>query len=150
MTAASHSGVAGLITPDLPIEEAREITRALNDKQIAHVQMVAPTTSERRAATLAKASTGFVYAVSRLGVTGTQDSLAEAASDVVERIRPHASVPILLGIGITDGEQAFEAAKSADGVIVGSAIMRRVLDDDTDAAVGLARELRASLSRHDS
>lgn len=146
--AAADAGVAGLITPDFPMEEARDFTDALASKGIAHIQMVAPSTSPKRAALLAKATTGFLYAVSRMGVTGEQLSLAEAAGDVVARVKDHSVAPVLLGIGISNGEQAFEAARHADGVIVGSAIMRKVLDDDTAGALSLAREVRASLDRH--
>jgi tryptophan synthase alpha chain len=86
-----------------------------------------------------------VYAVSRLGVTGERQALDQAARVVVDRIRPHTRLPVLLGIGISGGEQARTAASIADGVIVGSAVVRKVLDGDLDGAAALAREIRSAL-----
>jgi len=143
--AMSEAGVSGVIVPDLPFEESGDLDAALRRKSIAHIQMIAPSTPAERAAKLAKASQGWVYAVSRLGVTGEQAELANAADEVVARIKPHAGAPVLLGIGISNGEQAAQAAIHADGVIVGSAIVRLVLAGDLDGAVGLAKEIRTSL-----
>lgn len=141
----SEAGVAGVIVPDLPWEESKELAGDLAAAGIALVQLVAPTTPEPRAAKLASASSGFVYAVSRLGVTGEQEALDEASRTVVERIRPHTRLPVLLGIGISSGEQARQAAAAADGVIIGSALVKRVLAGDTQGVVGLAREIRRAL-----
>ncbi|MDQ4148892.1 MAG: tryptophan synthase subunit alpha [Actinomycetota bacterium] len=140
-----ESGVTGLIVPDLPYEEGEELNDALEDAGVAHIQMVAPTTSPERAAMLASASRGFVYAVSRLGVTGERESLERAASRVVALVRPHTDIPVLLGIGITTGEQARQACEIADGVIVGSAIVARVLEGDTAGAGALAKEIRGAI-----
>ncbi|MGH2768196.1 MAG: tryptophan synthase subunit alpha [Actinomycetota bacterium] len=140
-----RAGVRGLIVPDLPFEESEGVLEAMAAAGIASVQMVAPTTSPERARMLAAGSTGFVYAVSRMGVTGERQALDRAARAVVRRIRPHTRLPILLGIGISNGVQARSAAALADGVIVGSAIMKKVLDGDLLRAVGLAREIRAAL-----
>src|SRR5216683_2947466 len=126
-------------------EESAELRAALAERGMALVQMIAPTTPLERAAVLARGSGGFVYAVSRLGVTGEQATLGGAALDVVVRIRPHTRLPVLLGIGISNGEQAAAAAKVADGVIIGSAIVKRVLDGDPDGAAALAREIRRAL-----
>lgn len=141
----SDAGIQGLIVPDLPYEESEPLDLCLRKRSIAHIQMVAPSTPPGRAAMLAKASEGWVYAVSRLGVTGEQDQLASAASEVVDMVKPHAKAPVLLGIGISDGEQARQAADQADGVIVGSAIVRRILAGDLDGAVSLAKEIRSAL-----
>lgn len=143
----SFAGVGGLIVPDLPFEESGDLSRKLAKKKIAHIQMVAPTTSPERAAKLAKASTGWVYAVSRMGVTGEQQSLASVAGEVVDRVKAHARAPVLLGIGISNGEQAKDAAQYADGVIVGSAIVKKVLMGDLEGAVQLAQEIRLALDR---
>ena len=144
----SKAGVGGLIVPDLPYEEAGELAAHLSDVGIAHIQMVAPSTSEERAAMLASASRGFVYAVSRLGVTGEQESLASAAAKVVGRIRPHTDVPVLLGIGIGTPAQAREASQIADGVIVGTAVVKRVLDGDLVGAATLLRQMREAIELH--
>jgi len=143
--AMSDAGVQGLIVPDLPFEESGELDSALKKKSIAHIQMVAPSTPPARAAMLAKASQGWVYAVSRLGVTGEQTELVSAAEEIVAKIKPHAGAPVLLGIGISNGEQAAHAAVHADGVIVGSAIVKLVLAGDLDGAISLAKEIRMSL-----
>jgi tryptophan synthase alpha chain len=141
----SEAGIQGLITPDLPYEESASLDAQLKKGAIAHIQMVAPSTPPERAAMLAKASQGWVYAVSRLGVTGEQSQLASAASKVAGMVKPHAHAPVLLGIGISNGEQAREAAQHADGVIVGSAIVRRVLARDLDGALALAKQIRSAL-----
>ncbi|MGH2717268.1 MAG: tryptophan synthase subunit alpha [Actinomycetota bacterium] len=144
--AVRQAGVVGLIVPDLPYEESGELRSVLTPRAMALVQLVAPTTPLERAAMLARGSGGFVYAVSRLGVTGEQQSLGQAALGVVVRVRPHTRLPILLGIGISTGEQAAAGARIADGVIVGSAIMRQVLAGKPEAAVALARQMRRALN----
>lgn len=141
-----HEGSApGLIVPDLPFEEGRELSGLLAERGIALIQMIAPTTSHERTKLIASASHGWVYAVARLGVTGEQETLGESAKEVVNKIRPHTDVPILLGTGISTGEQAKLATQTADGVIVGSAMMKKVLADDLVGAAALAREFRRSL-----
>jgi len=145
-TEALHQAVAsGMIVPDLPFEESAALRAEVAQRGMALVQMIAPTTPLERAAVLSRGSAGFVYAVSRLGVTGEQATLSGAALAVVVRIRPHTRLPVLLGIGISNGEQAAAAARVADGVIVGSAIMKRVLNGEPDGAAGLAREIRRAL-----
>ena len=142
-----QAGATGMIVPDLPYEESADLRAALAERGMALVQMIAPTTPLERAAVLARGSGGFVYAVSRLGVTGEQSSLGTSALAVVVRIRPHTRLPVLLGVGISNGEQAAGAAKVADGVIVGSAIMKRVLNGEPDRAAALAREIRRALDK---
>jgi tryptophan synthase alpha chain len=145
-TEALHqAGATGMIVPDLPFEESGALRAEAAQRGMALVQMIAPTTPLERAAVLSRGSSGFVYAVSRLGVTGEQAMLGGAALAVVVRIRPHTRLPVLLGIGISNGEQAAAAARVADGVIVGSAIMKRVLNGEPDGAAGLAREIRRAL-----
>ena len=143
--ALRQAGVMGMIVPDLPYEESGELREALTQRGMALVQMIAPTTPLERAAMLARGSGGFVYAVSRLGVTGEQKSLGSSALGVVVRVRPHTRLPILLGIGISNGEQAAAGGRIADGVIVGSAMMRQVLKGKPEGAVALAREIRRAL-----
>ena len=143
--ALHQAGASGMIVPDLPFEESAALRAEAAQRGMAVVQMIAPTTPLERAAVLSRGSSGFVYAVSRLGVTGEQATLSGAALAVVVRIRPHTRLPVLLGIGISNGEQAAAAARRADGVIVGSAIMKRVLNGEPDGAAGLAREIRRAL-----
>jgi tryptophan synthase alpha chain len=146
--ALHEAGASGMIVPDLPFEESGELRAELAQRGMALVQMIAPTTPLERAAVISRASAGFVYAVSRLAVTGEQSSLGSAALGLVVRIRPHTRLPVLLGIGISDGEQAAAGARVADGVIVGSAMMRRVLNGELDSAAALAREIRRALDQH--
>lgn len=138
-------GVQGAIIPDLPLEASGRLSADMSDAGLGLIQMVAPSTSAERAAQIARSSRGFVYAVSRMGVTGPRASLSEVAKEVVEKVRPHTSLPILLGIGISDGPQAREASSIADGVVVGSALVRRVLGGDATGAMSLASEIRAAL-----
>lgn len=146
LDAVAASGGSGLIVPDLPFEESGELRSLADDRDLALIQMVAPTTSAARLERVAGASRGWVYVVSRLGVTGERESLADESAALVEKVKPHASVPVLVGIGISSGEQARKAAGFADGVIVGSALVRRVLEGDLEGAVLLAREIRKELS----
>ena len=143
--ALHQAGATGVIVPDLPFEESGVLRAELAQRGMALVQMIAPTTPLERAAVLSRGSGGFVYAVSRLAVTGEQAALGGTALAVVVRIRPHTRLPVLLGIGISNGEQAVAAAKVADGVIVGSAIMKRVLNGEPDGAAALARDIRRAL-----
>lgn len=143
---AATAGVSGLIVPDLPFEECDELDRALRDQELALIQLVAPTTPAERASMLAAASRAWVYAVSRMGVTGMQDSLASAAAEVVDRIKPHTDLPVLVGVGISSPQLAVQACRVADGVIVGTAVVKRVLEDDLSGVVGLIRDMRNAVN----
>ncbi|HLF69378.1 MAG TPA: tryptophan synthase subunit alpha [Actinomycetota bacterium] len=147
ISAMTACAVQGAIIPDLPLEASGRLCADMADAGLGLVQMVAPSTSAGRAGQIAHSSRGFVYAVSRMGITGLRTSLSDEAKAVVEKIRPHTSLPVLLGIGISDGPQAREAASIADGVVVGSALVRRVLDGDVAGALTLAGEIRAALER---
>lgn len=144
--ALEEAGAAGLIVPDLPIEEADELLGALTKRGTASIQMIGPTTSEKRMGGIAKATSGYIYAVSRLGVTGERENLDEVARPLVERIRRHSDLPVLLGIGISSAEQARAAAWLADGVIVGSALVKKLLDGDLAGSVSLVKEFRTAVS----
>lgn len=146
VAALEQAGAAGLIVPDLPIEEADELLSALAKRGIASIQMIAPTTSGKRMAQIAAAASGYIYAVSRLGVTGERENLDEVASSLVERIRGHTDLPVLVGIGISNAAQASSAALSADGIIVGSVLVKKAMDGDLAGLVSLAREFRAAVS----
>ena len=143
---AAAAGISGLIVPDLPYEECAELDEALMAHGLALIQLVAPTTPAERASMLAAASRGWVYAISRMGVTGMQYSLAEAAAGVVDRIKPHTDLPVLLGVGISSPELAVEACRVADGVIVGTAVVKRVLEEDLAGVVNLIREIREAVN----
>ena len=139
-----------MITPDLTPEEAGAWIEATDDHGIDRIFLVAPSSSDARIATVVSATSGFVYAASTMGVTGARASVSSGAGDLVARTRPLTSLPIAVGLGVSTGEQAAEVAKYADGVIVGSAFIRRVLDaPDAETArasvAELAREMAAGV-----
>ncbi len=131
------AGVDGVLCVDLPPEEAGDYMRFLNGAEVATVFLAAPTSPPERIAAIAKSSTGFVYYVSRTGVTGERASIEQSVKEMVGRIKRHTTTPVAVGFGISTPEQAAEIAGYADGVIVGSAIVRLVgeVGEAPDAAV---------------
>jgi tryptophan synthase alpha chain len=143
-------GLAGLIVPDLPLEESDAILEACDDAGIALVPLVAPTTPDGRLDLIGERARGFVYTVSVVGTTGERAALADRFAEVVGRAAAHSPVPVALGFGISTPEQAAQAADAgADGVIVGSRLVRAAAEgDDPAAAVGEAvAGLAAGLAR---
>jgi tryptophan synthase alpha chain len=138
------AGVDGAIVPDLPVDEADTLAELAADRGVDLVLLAAPGTSADRYAAIAGASHGFVYCVATYGVTGARDELASTARAVVEALRPHTDLPLLVGVGIGTPGQAGGASAFADGVIVGSALMAPLVDGDREAAIGLAGEFRAA------
>ncbi|MFC4585589.1 tryptophan synthase subunit alpha [Sphaerisporangium corydalis] len=143
----ANAGGRGTITPDLTPEEAGpwcELSAAAN---IDTVFLVAPSSPDERIQAVADCCTGFVYAASLMGVTGARASVGAAAEGLVARTRAHTGLPVCVGLGVGTGAQAAEVAGYADGVIVGSAFIRRLLDAP-DEASGLkaVRELAAELA----
>jgi tryptophan synthase alpha chain len=124
----AESGVSGAIIPDLPLEELEPWARAADDAGIATVLLVAPSTPPERIAAICRRSRGFVYGVGRMGVTGEQSSLAGSAREVAERVRAATELPVCIGIGVSTPEQATTVCEVADGVVVGSALVRRLLE----------------------
>jgi tryptophan synthase alpha chain len=121
-------GVAGLIVPDLPIDEATELRDACDRVGVALIPLVAPTTPPDRIEATAKAARGFVYVVSVTGVTGERAGLPTELRDVVARVRDAASVPVAVGFGVSTAEQARQVGEIADGVIVGSRLVRAIAE----------------------
>ena len=142
---AAKSGIAGLIVPDLPLEESSSLRAAAAEEGLAWIPLVAPTSSPERVAAITATATGFVYAVSTLGVTGARESLSERAAGVVERCRASTAAPVLIGIGVTTAEQAVTAVESADGVVVGSAVVRLIEETGPRAAGDFLAGVRAAL-----
>jgi len=146
-TELAAAGGIGVITPDLTPEEAGPWIAATDAAGIDRVFLVAPSSTDARIATVAAASSGFVYAASTMGVTGTRTSVGEAARSLVERTKARTVLPVAVGVGVSTGAQAAEVAAYADGVIVGSAFVRAVLDAATPAdAVAAVGELSAALA----
>lgn len=141
------AGGSGVITPDLIPEEAGEWIAATDDVGIDRTFLVAPSSTDVRIDRVASACTGFVYAASTMGVTGARDQVSSAAPELVARVRPHTDAPIGVGLGVSSAEQAADIARYADGVIVGSAFVRRILDaPDLDSAKASVRDFAASLA----
>jgi tryptophan synthase alpha chain len=137
------AGVTGLIVPDLPLDELA----GLSVPGIEVSLLAAPATPDDRLAEIGRRSQGFVYAVSVMGTTGERDRLAPSAAALAIRVKQVTGLPVLLGFGISTPAQAAEAAAVADGVVVGAAVMRRVLDGAGPAEVGaFVASLRAALA----
>jgi tryptophan synthase alpha chain len=120
----AEAGAAGAIVPDLPLEESDEVREALQGEGLALVPLVAPTTPPERRRGIARAADGFVYVVAEVGVTGERDELPPALAGVVEAVRDEAEVPVAVGFGIGTPEKAALVGGIADGVIVGSRLVR--------------------------
>jgi len=143
----SAAGGSGLITPDLTPEEAGDWPEVADTYGLDRVFLVAPSSPEERIAAITRICRGFVYAVSLMGITGTRDSLSGSAEGVVRRTREHTSLPVAVGVGVSTPQQAAEVAGFADGVIVGSAFVRRLAAAATSKdAVDAVRELSAALA----
>jgi tryptophan synthase alpha chain len=138
-TRAAAAGASGVILADLPAEEAEPFAAAFADAGLGMVLFVAPTTGDDRLAAIAAADPLFIYGVAELGVTGERTDTSNRAAELAGRVRAVTDLPLVLGVGISTPDHAGRAAAIADGVIVGSALVRRVLDapDPTTAAAAL-------------
>jgi tryptophan synthase alpha chain len=141
---AADAGAHGVLVTDLPLGADDDRESWLGSGPLAFVRLVAPTTPRARMAKIAEHGRGFVYLISRLGVTGVRDALPPALGDTVARLRGVTELPICVGFGISRPEQASAVATMADGVVVGSAIVRASADGP-DAALRLTRTLRAAV-----
>jgi tryptophan synthase alpha chain len=141
------AGGSGLITPDLIPEEGGDWLEAAEAVDLERVFLVAPSSTPSRIATTVDACRGWVYAASTMGVTGARAQTSSVAPALVERVRAATSLPVGVGLGVSSGDQAAEVASYADGVIVGSAFVRRVLDAaDESAGVAAVAELAVELA----
>ena len=125
---ATAAGLAGFVVPDLPLEESDELDAACRTAGLALVRLVTPTTPPDRAEQIARRSTGFLYCVSVAGVTGARTELPPGLIERIEWLRTKTDVPILVGFGISGPDQVRAVAAVADGVIVGSALVRQVAE----------------------
>ena len=140
------SGVTGAIVPDLPLEEVGPWADAADAAGVATVLLVAPSTPDERMAAIVERCRGFVYTVGRMGVTGEQRQLAGTALDVAARVKAATSLPVCVGIGISDADQARQVCEVADVVIVGSALVRRLLEGGgVEAAVDFIGGIRRAI-----
>jgi len=151
--AATAAGVDGLLTLDLPPEEAGEVLAASQAHGLKTVFIVAPTTPDSRIPKITAAVTGFVYYVSREGVTGIRAEMAGGIPEAVARIRAHTALPVVVGFGISRREQVSQLARSADGIVVGSALVNCIQEnlghpDRITARLGaVARDLADGTAR---
>jgi len=140
------SGVSGAIIPDLSLEELAPWAIEADDAGVATVLLVAPSSPEDRVARLCQRARGFVYAVARMGVTGERVDLGGQAANVVERIRRHTDMPVCVGVGVSTPDQAAAVCEVADGVVVGSALVRRLLEGGgPDAAAEFIGSIRRAI-----
>jgi tryptophan synthase alpha chain len=143
----AEAGGSGAITPDLIPDEGGEWIRASDAHGLDRVFLVAPSSTDGRIAATARASRGFVYATSTMGVTGARQAVGDAAAQLVARVRRLApDMPVCVGIGVSSGAQAAEVASFADGVIVGSAFVRRLLDAPDERGVAAVRAFAEELA----
>ncbi|MEM7603006.1 MAG: tryptophan synthase subunit alpha, partial [Verrucomicrobiota bacterium] len=138
---AAAAGADGVLLLDLPPEEADRNAELVETNALKHIRLIAPTTPETRIPELAASSEGFIYYVSREGVTGAQQSLAEGIEENVKEIKSYTEVPVVVGFGISTAEQSAEVARSSDGVVVGSAIVRQI--EAAGASEDLAERVEA-------
>lgn len=139
--AAAQAGVDGMILPDVPFEEHEEFSRICNAHGLDLIPMIAPT-SHDRIATIARGASGFVYCVSSLGVTGVRSEITTDIGAMTDIVRGVTDVPTAVGFGISTPEQAVAIAQHADGIIIGSAIVRLVERDGRDAAPAVEEFVR--------
>jgi tryptophan synthase alpha chain len=149
---ARAANASGVIVPDLPLEERGPIAEALSERDLALIPLVAPTSPPERRAEICAGAEGFVYLVSTVGVTGEREELPAELSDLISAAKEEASVPVAVGFGISTSDQAAAVGKVADGVIIGTRLVRAVADaTGRDSAVGAVTEFlsetRAALAR---
>jgi tryptophan synthase alpha chain len=142
---AASAGASGLIVPDLPHDEAGEVRAACDAEGLALVPLVAPTTTPERVAEIGAGARGFVYTVSLTGITGERDELPPALTETVRRVRAASEVPVAVGFGISTREQARTVGDLADGVIVGSRIVRAAGEGGAAAVGDVVGELADAL-----
>ena len=142
----AEAGVSGLVIPDLPVDEAGRFAELAATAGVAFCPLVAPTSTDRRISRVGEMATGFVYCVSVAGVTGARDTLPQGAIELLRRVRARTGAPVALGFGIGSARAAAEAAEEADGIIIGSKLMRLVAEGGAERAGGWLREVREALS----
>ena len=139
---ARHAGIDGTLITDLPVEEAGDYLREARKNDLATVFLAAPTSTDQRLKRIAEVSTGFVYAVSRTGVTGARQQMPEDARGLVKRIRRFTKLPVAVGFGISTAEQFSAVGKFAEGAVVGSAIVQTIEQNPGREAASVAEFIR--------
>ncbi len=143
--ALADAGVAAAIVPDLPLEESGGWCTAADAAGVETVMLAAPTAPDERLPRVAQRARGFVYSVGLLGVTGERATLASTAVTLARRVKTVTDKPVLVGVGVSNAEQAVEASRVSDGVIMGAAVVRRLIEDGPDEVGSFVGEVRAAL-----
>jgi tryptophan synthase alpha chain len=141
----ARAGVAAAIVPDLPLEEVDPWAAAADSAGVETVMLAAPTAPDERLPRIIARCRGFVYAVGLLGVTGERDELASTAVALARRLKAITDIPVLIGVGVSNAEQAREATNVADGVIQGASVVRRLMDGGPDQVGEYVAEVRRAL-----
>lgn len=139
------AGLSGCIVPDLPLEESGPWTESADHEGVETVMLAAPTASDERLDRLVTRARGFVYSVGLLGVTGERQELAATATALAARVMPRTELPVLVGVGVSNAEQAAEACRVADGVVQGASMMRRLMEGGPAAVGRYVAEVRAAI-----
>jgi tryptophan synthase alpha chain len=134
-----EAGVDGALITDLPVEEAQQYLKRMRSRQLSTIFLAAPTSTDQRLKGIVKASTGFVYAVSRTGVTGARQQMPEDAQNLVARIREISDLPVAVGFGISTPEQVAAVSSFADAAVVGSAIVQTIEQNPGKEAASVAK-----------
>jgi tryptophan synthase alpha chain len=143
---ARHAGVDGILVIDLPVEESAEYVKAAKSNGLATIFLAAPTSTDQRLKQIAQASSGFVYAVSRTGVTGAREKMTKDAEALVRRLRKFTKLPIAVGFGISKSEQFAAVGKFADAAVVGSAIVQTIENNPGKEAESVAQFIHQLLA----
>ena len=130
---AARAGVDGILVLDLPPEEAEQYEAQMRKNGLCHIYLIAPTTPAERIEFIAKRGSGFIYYVSREGVTGMQQKISDTIGEMISKIRAHTSLPIAVGFGISNAEQAKAIAQCADAIVVGSAVVNQIAENGKSA-----------------
>jgi len=144
LTRAGDAGASGILVTDIPVGADSLREEWLGNSPLEFIRLVAPTTPRDRMAEIARHGSGFVYLISRLGVTGVQQDTATSLPDTIRRLRSATTLPICVGFGISTPAQARQVAEHADGVVVGSALVRAAAES-VDAVLKLTRSLREAI-----
>lgn len=140
-----EAGVSGCIVPDLPLEESEPWCRAADHEGVETVMLAAPTAPDDRLPRVAARARGFLYSVGLLGVTGERDELAATATALAGRLKAITDVPVLVGVGVSNAAQAYEATRVADGVVQGASVVRRLMESGPDAVGDYVAEVRSAI-----
>ena len=144
---AQRAGIAGVVLPDVSFEESGAFRAPVHDAGLAYIDLVAPTSDDGRLRSIAPASEGFVYVVSLTGVTGTRDAVAADLPALVARVRAHARAPVYVGFGVSTPAQAAQVASRADGVIIGSRLVRLAGEGPAEGAAARVGAFLAGVRR---